>query len=63
MGKFFIVSITFFVTTNMLAFGADLRDCEAWLKQYEKSFDVKLADKIECNKTPGTTIIGTIIVY
>ena len=61
MSKFFIVSITFFMTINMFAWGTDT-DCEAWLKEYEKSYGVKLADKIECNKSPGRSVIGTIIV-
>ena len=62
MGKFFTASIIFFVTINKLAFGTDT-DCEAWLKQYEKSFDLKLVDKIECTRNPGKTVIGTVIVY
>ena len=54
MGKFYTVSITFFVTINMLAFG---EECEEWLKRKGKS------DKIKCNKNPGITVIAIIIVY
>ena len=55
MGKFYTVSMTFFVTINMLAFGVQCEECEEWLKRKGKS------DKIKCNKNPGITVITIII--
>ena len=57
MGKFYTVSMTFFVTINMLAFGVQCEECEEWLKRKGKS------DKIKCNKNPGITVITILIVY
>ena len=57
MVKFYTVSMTLFVTINMLPFGVQCEECEEWLKRKEKS------DKIKCNKNTGIMVITINIVY